>query len=57
MLSQKYSTAADWFVSEQDTCQQKPVSLTPLLTVTNTLTWEQNLAADPVIQLLYLLPE
>ena len=28
-----------------------------MLTVTDALIWEQNLAADPVIQLLYLLSE
>ena len=52
MLSQKYSKAADWLASVQETYQQKPVSKTPLLTVTDSLTLEQNLVADPVIQLL-----
>ena len=56
-LSKKYSKAADRFVSVQDTCQRRPVSRPALLTVTDALTCEQHLAADPVIQLLCLLSE
>ena len=55
MLSIKYAKATDWFVSVQDTCRQKPVSRTTLMTVTDALTFEQDIASDSVIQILSLL--
>ena len=55
MLSMKYAKATDWLVLVQDTCRQKPASRTTLMTVSDTLTFEQDIASDSVIQLLCLL--